>query len=195
MWQCCSTYLHKCNRHSAVSFCRLGMYHTENSSSWNLTRAEKRVFSQTPPSFMEIALLVLSFRSVVTKLTRQTLYNCKALYSETIFKEANTREDGEEIGHKCISNICYTDDPVLISNSLGGLQYMVLWGARVSHKHGLKINKVKQNAWSYMKRGTPNRLKMITLNKEQRNSVDKFLHRGTWFQEETDTHKDQDKNW
>ncbi len=25
VWQYCSTYLHKCNRHNAVSFCRLGM--------------------------------------------------------------------------------------------------------------------------------------------------------------------------
>ncbi len=24
MWQCCSSYLHKCNRHNAVSFCRMG---------------------------------------------------------------------------------------------------------------------------------------------------------------------------
>ncbi len=42
------------------------MYLTVNSSSWNLAW-------QTSISFMEIALLVLCFRSTVAKLTRQTL--------------------------------------------------------------------------------------------------------------------------
>ncbi len=52
------------------------MYLTVNSSSWNLACVEKKgVYWQTSPCFMEIALLVLCFRSVVAKLTGQNLYN------------------------------------------------------------------------------------------------------------------------
>ncbi len=50
------------------------MYFTANSSSWNLACAEKMIYWQTSPSFMEIALLVVRLRSVIAKLTRQTLY-------------------------------------------------------------------------------------------------------------------------
>ena len=43
------------------------------------------------------------------------------LCSETSFKEALTKQDGVEIGDQHISNVCYADDTVLISDSLGGL--------------------------------------------------------------------------
>ncbi len=49
------------------------MYLTVNGSNWNLACVEKRVYWQTSPSFMEIALLVLCFCSVVAKPTGQTL--------------------------------------------------------------------------------------------------------------------------
>ncbi len=47
----------------------VNMYFTVNSSSWNLAFVEKRVYWQSFPSFVEIALLVLCFRSIVAKLT------------------------------------------------------------------------------------------------------------------------------
>ncbi len=50
------------------------MYLTANGSSWNLTCTEKMVYWRTSLSFMEIALLVLCFRSVVEKFTGQILY-------------------------------------------------------------------------------------------------------------------------
>ncbi len=50
------------------------MHLTANGSSWNLAYAENRVYWQTSPSFMEMALLILLVRIVVAKLTGQTLY-------------------------------------------------------------------------------------------------------------------------
>ncbi len=49
------------------------MYLTVNGSSWNLACAEKRVYCWTSSSFMEIALLVLCFRSIIAKLTGHIL--------------------------------------------------------------------------------------------------------------------------
>ena len=42
-----------------------------------------------------------------------------------MFKETLTKEDGVEIGDRHILNICYADDSVYISDSLGRLQNMV----------------------------------------------------------------------
>ncbi len=49
------------------------MYLTVNSSNKNLAWVQ-RVYWRTSPSFMEITLLVLCFRSIVAKFTGQTLY-------------------------------------------------------------------------------------------------------------------------
>ena len=67
----------------------------------------------------------------------------KSIYSEAIFKKALTREDGVEIEEKCISNIHYADNTVLISDSLGGLQNMSLRVASVGLEYGLEINITK----------------------------------------------------
>ncbi len=59
---------------------------TVNGSNWSLACAKKRVYWRTSPSFMEIKLLILYFRDVVTKRTRQTLYVSKDYFSrDSIF--------------------------------------------------------------------------------------------------------------
>ncbi len=50
------------------------MYLIVNGSSWNLAYLEKTVYGRIFSSFMEIMLLVLYFRTIVAKLTKQTFY-------------------------------------------------------------------------------------------------------------------------
>ena len=54
-----------------------------------------------------------------------------------------TRDDRVENGEKCTSNIRYTDNTVLISDSVGGLQNMLLRAGGGSLEYGLEINTTK----------------------------------------------------
>lgn len=65
-----------------------------------------------------------------------------------------------QIGRKCISNIRYADDMVLICGSFGfgGLKKMLLRVVSVSNDYGQKPNEL---LCLYIKRSAQNPLKMI----------------------------------
>ena len=57
---------------------------------------------------------------------RSILSTIQHILAEAIFKEALMREVEMKIGEKRISNISYADNTVLISDSLGRLENMLL---------------------------------------------------------------------
>ena len=91
------------------------------------------------------------------------------------------REDGMEVGEKRISNICYADSTVLILDSLGGLQNMLLWVAGVSLEHALEINAIKTKWMIVHKRKDAKLIKndCIQVDDREIKRVDKFLHLAT----------------
>ena len=65
------------------------------------------------------------------------------VYSEDIFKQALRVENGIKVGETRVSNIRYTDDTVLISDSVDGFQSILSKVNAVSCEYGLEMNVLK----------------------------------------------------